>query len=1236
LAAQVATGPTAAVSRFLAVLGASGSGKSSLVKAGLVPALAAGAIPSSEQWAAVIFRPGSRPLAQLAAQLESALELPDGSQNLAAELAADSRTLHRIVRQSWANQPPSKKFLLVVDQFEEIFTLCHSEPERRHFIENLLYASAVEQGRVLVLLTMRADFYHRCAAYRNLAGRISAHQFLVGPMTSDELRRAIERPAQQVGLKFEPGLVSTILADVERQPGALPLLQHALLELWERRRGHTLTLADYQEIGGVSQAIARRADAIYAEFSPAEQAVVRRLMLRLTQPGEGTEDTRRRARLQELLSGAEPAQVQAVIQTLADARLITTTLDMSSREEMVDVSHEALIRGWSRLRHWVDSDRAALQTHRQLTEAALEWQQSKRDASYLYRGARLAQAEEWSQAHPQDANQLEQEFLAASHTAAEAAAREKENARRRELEQARALAAEQQRRADVQTRASSRLRWLAAGLALVLLAAVVAAALAFQQQTVAQQQTQAAVQAQQTAETERSRTEEQARIADIERSRAEEQARIADAERDRAELETRLATSRQLAAQSQNLIEREPALALLLGAQANRVADTVEARSTLLNNIDQNHHMLSFLHGHTNAVFRVAFSPDGNTLATASWDGTVRLWDVQNYQPLARLGTGADSPVLGVAFSPDGQTVVAGIDNGEVWLWDTATFEPLGPPLTGHTNSVWAVEFSPDGKTLVSGSRDQTLRFWDWAAGKPLGKPLSGHTDTVLTVAYSPDGKTVASSGDDGTIIFWDAAGGEQLAQIPAAAESAIWRVAFNPDGTLLAAAGADKSVKLWDTATHRQVGNTLAGHTFRVYDVAFSPNGELLASASGDDTIRLWDVATGQQLDEPLTGHGGNTFGVAFSPNGKMLASGGGDNQAILWNVVAGQPLARILETLDPFEGIPVEESLPVVVNRATGWVSSVDSNGLLNVYQAETEQQITNISTGQAGDVSAIAESDNGKILVTGGKNGKAQVWQLNSGKLSQKFTLEYKQPVEVLAVSPNGKYVALATDKFPIQLWDISGNKAEPVGEPLAGHKNDVRDLAFSPDNTILASAGSDQRIRLWDTATGRLIGQPLLGHNSPVNSIAFSPDGSLLASGSADKTVALWDVPTGQKLDQLAGHNLPVLGVAFSANGRLLASSSEDETIRLWDVSTRQPLGHYTSHKDPALILAFLPDDTGLFSVHQSGAVFEWQISPQALQNLACRVANRNFTEAEWLQFMGADAPYQPVCPNLPAE
>ena len=406
-------------SNFLAVIGASGSGKSSLVRAGLIPALQSNKLPQSNEWSYVILRPGTQPILELAIKL---LNLKGEKMGLAdrsameQELRQKESGLYRAIVQQIASQGVSleqerrRKVVIVVDQFEEIFTLCQDEAERRSFLDNLLYASAAQDNRCVVILTMRADFYHKCLPYEGLAARMSAHQYGVGPMSEENLREAIEGPARLVGVKVEPELLDRMIEEVRNQPGSLPLLEYALLEVWKRRSGKTMTLIDYQKSGGVKEALAKKAESIFSGMSAERQKIVRRLMLRLTQPGQGTEDTRRRATLSELSSPSDSSSdIEAVVGEFTDARLLTMSRD--EREPIVDVSHEALIRGWPKLRNWVDEDRAGLLIQHRLAENAKEWISANRDKELLYRGAKLREALDWQKRSTVELSPTEREFL---------------------------------------------------------------------------------------------------------------------------------------------------------------------------------------------------------------------------------------------------------------------------------------------------------------------------------------------------------------------------------------------------------------------------------------------------------------------------------------------------------------------------------------------------------------------------------------------------------------------------------------------------------------------------------------------------------------------------------------------------------------------------------------------------------------------------------------------------------
>jgi energy-coupling factor transporter ATP-binding protein EcfA2 len=400
-------------SRFLAVLGPSGCGKSSLVRAGVIPALKRGTLPGSDAWTVCVVTPGARPLEVLAAQLVR-LFPGESMQRALDEFRADERSLDLAVSLALADRPAAERLVLVVDQFEEVFTLCADEAERAAFLANLCYAGSIPGGRVTVVVAMRADSYHRCAAYPRLRTLMAVRQFLVGPLDRDGLREVIELPAWRVGLALEAGLVETVLGDVVGRPGGLPLLEYALWEVWQRRAGRTLTVAAYVAAGGVEGALAQRADIIYERFTPVQKLIARRVLLRLVQPGRGAEDSHRRAEVGELLTcPEEEADLEVVVKALADGRLLTIGQDETTGARVVDVSHEALIRGWPRLRAWIDEDRELLWAHRRLTEAASEWDEYGREEGFLYRGARLAA---WQDLPLDNLNDLERAFLVASTT----------------------------------------------------------------------------------------------------------------------------------------------------------------------------------------------------------------------------------------------------------------------------------------------------------------------------------------------------------------------------------------------------------------------------------------------------------------------------------------------------------------------------------------------------------------------------------------------------------------------------------------------------------------------------------------------------------------------------------------------------------------------------------------------------------------------------------------------------
>jgi WD40 repeat protein/tRNA A-37 threonylcarbamoyl transferase component Bud32 len=1167
--------------QFLAVLGASGSGKSSLVRAGLVPALRAGAIapfasnPGSSEWAIEVIKPGSHPLEELAAHLAPVVTAP--VDQLRDEFAAHGRALHLAARRAWSAESPERRLVLVVDQFEEVFTLCHDEAERAGFIENLLYATAVGDGQLIVILAMRADFYHRCAAYRDLARRISARQVLVGPMHETELRRAIEQPAQRVGLQFEPGLVDIILADVARQPGALPLLQHALLELWERRQGRALTLSAYEASGGVAEAIARRADSVYDGLGLEKQAIVRRIMLRLTQPGEGTEDTRRRARKRELMPRSEEQQsriVEEVLHRLADARLIVTSRDAASEEEMVDVAHEALIRSWARLQSWINENRMALHTHRQLTETAETWEQENRDASFLYRGVRLAQAREWAETRASDLNELEQAFLDASRATAEAREREREAARQRELAQAQALAEAEHQRAEVQIRASRRLRWLAAGLAVVFLAAVGAAVWARGEQ----QRAQAA--------------------AELSQSLA-------------------LATNTQLA-----LNEENTDLALALALEANRITNPPpQARRILAEAayVPSTRHVLT---GHTAPVQSVVVSLDGHAALSASADGTLILWDLETDKIRRRLEGHSDAVHDGVLLHDDRQALSASAD-GTLILWNTETGDTIRR-FIGHEGSVISVAVGPDQHTALSGSADGTLILWDLETGDVIRR-FAKLESPVYSVAISSDGRTALSGSADGTVCLWDLETGEIVLRIPGQSTleanispegevqplqghfGEVWDVAFLSDDHTAISVSQDEYLILWNletgarvNASHMEMGllsvtpsadgrtalvGTLSnqlilldlsngqpllrlhGHAGRVLSTAFIPAPQTGAgsrralSASADGTLRVWNLQSGAEVRR--LDYAASTIAVTdvdISPDGQRGLVAFMDNEIHLWDVVSGSEICRLEGHTDmPFAGVAFLPDGHRAVS-GSGDIFAPSDDNTVRLWDLGTCREIHRFE-GHTDKLWDIAVGPDGRQVASGAHDGTLRLWDIESGEGRVALDVSPQAPRSV-AFSPDGTVLAVGLAKGSSATPDYGVRLVAPTtGQELrrlAGHVEVVADLAFSPDGQRLLSGSTDGDLILWDIASGTIL-HHLSGHTDAVLAVAYHPDGHLAASGSSDASVILWDTESGESLRRYWGHDKAVLGLAFSPDGETLFSGGDQssyESVREWRVDASQ--------------------------------------------------------------------------------
>jgi WD40 repeat protein len=1267
---------------FVALVGVSGSGKSSLVRAGLEKGLRSHKIPGLAERLRCLAVPGRSPMFNLVLALANlpalgpkavawAFDLPmealtqEGEARRQAAQTLDRHSPASLAEGLRAVAPP-EGLLLIVDQFERLYTECPDQEVQDRFVETLLQGAG---DKVKVLLALRADFYGLALLHPALEQVVKqGGQMTLGRMKEAELRAAIEEPARRMGRGLQPGLVERLIADVRGQAGDLPLLEFTLTELWEQdNQKGMLTLATYGSLGyespdgqrfpGVQGAIARRAEGVWRKLDDDERQAAERVFLGLVVPGaevegerEKTEDASRRAWQAEW-----DEATRRVAEKLVKARLLTTGQDPVSGQSTVEVSHEALIQAWPRLKQWVTDYHPFMQWYQEFAPFMQRWLDHNRHLDLLLPEPMLPLAQEWLRRYPIFLRGNPEDYIRRSQERLEAERKAQERRRRR-------------------------ITLAAVGAAVVFL---VLALLAWGQRN--------------TAVTEA-----------IAHATAQAQ----------AERLTRAARASELATQAQATLQEHPQRSLLLAIEALKVTMlagdplTAGAHGAL-------RQALAYaggrgLGGHKDSVCAVAFSPDNHWLVTGSADATTRLWDLTTSDPTATsiVLRGHESGVTAAAISPDSHWLVTGSEDNTARLWDLTTPNPAAGSITirpragahsasvvaispdskwlvtggfhtfahlwnltapvaapielwGHENSINAVAFNHDSRWLVTGSDDHTARLWDLIAPDPAADPivLRGHGDSIRAVAISPDNHWLVTGSADRTARLWDLTAPDPAATpiVLRGHEGWIWAIAISPDSHWLATGSSDGTARLWNLTAPDPAATAilLRGHESGITAAAISPDSHWLVTGSGDNTARLWDLTASDPnaTSIVLHGHEDSICAIAISPNNRLLVTGSVDQTARLWDLTPPD-MATVPIVLRGYNGPIVSVTFGsndhwVAISPDNHWLATGSHNGDAHLWDltAPNPAVAPVVLRRHGGLMPTVAISPDGRWLVTNygsttAAQGDIHLWDLTAPDpaVDPIVLRGHQGSIQAAAISPDSHWLVTTGGfaQYEVRLWDLTTRDLAANPIVLRGHEDSISTIAISPGSRWLVTGSSDGTARLWDLSAPdpAATSVVLRGHERWIGAIAASSDCHWLATGSGDGTARLWDLTAPDPAADpivLRGHKDSIRTIAISPDSRWLVTGSSDGAARLWDLrapDTAAASVVLRGHTDKIVAVDIGPEGGWLVSASWDGVARLWTLRLDELVDLACRTAGRNLTTEEWEQYFPREK-YRKTCLGLPA-